>query len=617
MALSKKTVQRLQMIATRTREWDNKPSGMPFELREELAMMVKATFTDFSEFAEVGMRVLGFSTTDMQLDIAKYMADKSYGRKKMVQAQRGEAKSTLAALYAVWCLIQDQSTRVLIVSGGEKQASDVAILIIRIIENWHILCWLRPDSSRGDRTSFENYDVHCDLKPLDKSASVSCVGITANLQGKRADILIPDDIETSKNSLTQTMRDQLLHLSKDFAAINTHGETLYLGTPQTKDSIYKTLPGRGFHIRIWPGRYPNKEEIQKYPEGALAPFIVDALEADPSLGTGHGIEGDRGAPSDPQRYNEEALLEKELDFGPEGFSLQFMLDTSLVDALRTRIRLSDLIVGDYTPEGAPETLWWASEPRCVLKDMPANCEGFTLHRAASSSAEYQPFEHKVLVVDPAGNGGDEVAFSVLGATNSYIHLMTCGGLRGGMTEENMSLMFTIAEEFGVKDFKVEANMGHGVVSALMIGHAEKLGLVGYGFEDFYAKGQKEKRIIDTISPLTRRHKLVVHTRAIEDDWKYSQAHARDKRTSTSWLYQLANITYDRGCLAHDDRADTIQAGIQFLQGYLSVDDEKQAQKRTAEASKEFINNPMDYMVSKRKHRAGRNKMMSSFQRRSY
>ena len=111
----------------------------------------------------------------------------------MVAAQRGEAKSTLAALYAVWRLIQDQSCRILIVSGAEKQASDVANLIIRMLETWPLLCYLKADPTRGDRTSFEGYDVNCDLKPLDKSASVACVGITASLQGKRADLLIPDD----------------------------------------------------------------------------------------------------------------------------------------------------------------------------------------------------------------------------------------------------------------------------------------------------------------------------------------------------------------------------------------------------------------------------------------
>ena len=611
--LSSKTIERLKLISSRTREWEDKPELMPKDLREEFAMMVSSTFHDFAEFAEVGMRVLGFSTTEMQLDIARYMADKSYGRKKMVQAQRGEAKSTLAALYAVWCLIQDQSTRVLVVSGGEKQASDVAILIIRIIENWQLLCWLRPDSTRGDRTSFENYDVHCDLKPLDKSASVSCVGITANLQGKRADILIPDDIETSKNSLTQTMRDQLLHLSKDFAAINTHGETLYLGTPQTKDSIYKTLAARGFHIRVWPGRFPNKEELARYPVDALAPSILEALEADPALGTGYGIDGTRGAPSDPQRYDEDALIEKELDFGPEGFSLQFMLDTTLSDALRTRIRCTDLIVGDYTPEAAPEVLWWAGEPRHAIGDLPESCTGLTLYRAASASDQFMPYQHKVMIIDPAGNGGDEVAFSIGGVTNSYIHLMTCGGLKGGMTEQNMTILLEYAMEFGCTDIKVEANMGHGVVSALLTGHAEKLQYKTLGFEDFYAKGQKEKRIIDTISPVTRRHKLVIHRRALEDDWKFSQEHTREKRTVTSFMHQLVNITYDRGSLAYDDRLDTIQALVQFLSGFLIADDEKEAEKRKQVASAEFIKNPMEYNLPKRKNL--RERSMAAFWRK--
>ena len=614
MELSKKTIQRLHLIAVKTREWDAKPAGMPLALREELAMMVKATFNSFAEFAIVGMRVLGFETTDMQIDIAEYMANPIYGRKKMVQAQRGEAKSTLAALYAVWCLVQDQSKRILIVSGGEKQASDVAILIIRIIENWHILCWLRPDSTRGDRTSFENYDVHCDLKPLDKSASVSCVGITANLQGKRADILIPDDIETSKNSLTQTMRDQLLHLSKDFAAINTHGETLYLGTPQTKDSIYKTLPGRGFHVRIWPGRYPNTTELGQYAQDTLAPFITDALEADPTLGTGWGIDGTRGAPADLGRYDEDALIEKELDFGPEGFSLQFMLDTTLADAQRTRIRLSDLIVGDYTSEGAPETLWWAGEPRNLYTGLPENCAGATLYRAASVSPDYMPYQHKIMVIDPAGSGGDEVAFAIGGISNSYVHLLTTGGLLGGMTEDNMTTLLNLAVEFGVADIKVEANMGHGVVSALLVSHAIKLGLLHLGFEDYYVKGQKERRIIDTISPLTRRHKLVIHTRAIEDDLKYSLLHRPDKRTGTSIIYQLANITYDRGCLVHDDRLDCLQGIVQFLAGLLMVDDEKEASKRKTADLVAFVTNPMGY-VEQSKKSGLRGRLQGMFQRR--
>jgi len=592
--LNPKTIERLKLITLKTKEWNELPAGMPKTLREELAMMVASTFHDFVEFAEVGMRVLGFEITEQQRDIARYMASKEYGKKKMVQAQRGEAKSTLAALYAVWCMIQDQSKRVLLVSGGEKQASDVAILIIRIIEQWQLLCYLRPDSSRGDRTSFENYDIHIDLKPLDKSASVSCVGITANLQGRRADILIPDDIETAKNSLTQTMRDSLLHLSKDFAAINTHGETLYLGTPQTKDSIYKTLPMRGFHIRIWPGRYPNTEELARYAPDTVAPSILNALEANPALGTGHGLDATKGAPTDPERYDEQALCEKELDFGPEGFALQFMLDTTLSDAQRTRIKCNDLIIGDYSWDAAPETIWYSSENKNQLKDLPDTCFGMTLYKPAASSDNYMPYQHKCMIIDPAGNGGDEVAFGIGGASNSYIHVFTVGGLKGGMSEANMDTLLNLAVEMEINDIKVEANMGHGVVSSLLIGHAEKRGIKNLGFEDFYAKGQKEKRIIDTISPVTRRHKLIFHRRALDDDWLYCQQHARDKRTVTSVMYQLVNITYDRGSLVHDDRLDVIQGLVQFLSAVLVVDDEKEAERRTVAAAKEFFKNPMGY-----------------------
>lgn len=587
-----KTLQRLQMLAERTKVLDANAAAIDKATREELAMMFGSTFSDFKEFAELGMKFLGFDISDIQLDIAEYM---QHGpRKAMVQAQRGEAKSTLAALYSVWCLIQDQSFRILIVSGGEKQASDVAMLIIRLIEQWHLLCWLRPDASRGDRTSVENYDVHCDLKPVDKSASVSCVGITANLQGKRADLLIPDDIETSKNSLTQVMRDQLLLLSKDFAAICTHGKTLYLGTPQTKDSIYKTLPARGFDVRIWPGRYPTPDELDRYAEGTVAPLILNRLVADPTLSTGGGLDFNRGKPTDPVRYDEDALIEKELDFGPEGFNLQYMLDTSLSDAARTKIKLSDIPVAQFGSDSVPEVIQYSAEPRLELREKPEPIRGEKLYHIASSSSEYTKFQHKVMVIDPAGNGGDEVAFAAGGVANSYIHLLTVGGLIGGMSEQNIDQIINLCTELDIKDIKVESNMGHGTVTMLLLAQLQKRDILDIGVEDYYSTGQKEKRIIDTISPLTRRHRFIVHQRAIDDDWYWCQKHNRDKRTVVSAFYQLANITYDRGSLSKDDRADAIQGVVKFLNGMIAVDDLKEEQKRKATVEQEFIKNPMGY-----------------------
>ena len=151
----------------------------------------RTTNKQANEPSDGGMQYLGFKLSEIQSDIAVFM---QYGQnKRMVQAQRGQAKSTLAALYCIWLLIHKPSTRVLIVSGGGDQADAISILVVRIIMNWSILAWLRPDTTKGDRDSTKNFDVHGSLKGIDKSASVSSVGITANLQGKRADFILADD----------------------------------------------------------------------------------------------------------------------------------------------------------------------------------------------------------------------------------------------------------------------------------------------------------------------------------------------------------------------------------------------------------------------------------------
>ena len=52
--VSSTVLRRLQLIAPRTREWDNNPAAMSKEEREELAMMVASTFSRFEDFAIIG-----------------------------------------------------------------------------------------------------------------------------------------------------------------------------------------------------------------------------------------------------------------------------------------------------------------------------------------------------------------------------------------------------------------------------------------------------------------------------------------------------------------------------------------------------------------------------------
>ncbi len=233
-------------------------------LRQQKLSMLQEEYRTFLPFLIDFMIVLGFSVTPVQKLIAQFL---EYGPLyRMVQAQRGQAKTTITAAYACWRLIHNPDMAVLIVSAGGKQANEISTLIVRMFMSWDVLECMRPDAAMGDRISVEAFDVHYTLKRLNKSPSVACTGITGNLQGKRAGLLIADDVESMKNSMTAVQREQLLLLTKDFTSICSTGDIIYLGTPQTTESIYNSLPGRGVLVRIWTGRFPNAEQEEAYGE---------------------------------------------------------------------------------------------------------------------------------------------------------------------------------------------------------------------------------------------------------------------------------------------------------------------------------------------------------------
>lgn len=571
---------------------------MDIEQRFAHAAIMAEHYTSFKLFAEDGMVFLGFALTDVQADIAEFM--EMGPRLRMVMAQRGEAKSTLAALYAVWRIMQRPSTRVLIISGGETQASEVATLVIRIIMRWDIFEYLRPDKAAGDKTSVEGFDIHYVLRgTTDKSPSVACVGITANLQGKRADLLIPDDVETTKNGLTMTQRGQLMLLTREFSSICTHGDILYLGTPQTKDSIYNTLPGRGFVTRIWPGRYPTPDEMEKYGD-RLAPLFADRIRIDPTIQTGGGLDGKRGKPTDPERYNEDALIEKELDQGPEGFQLQYMLDTSLADAMRQQLKLSDLMIANFDWQNVPEVIAYRADPANLVQLPPDFVIPMTrMYHPANVPSAYGQLENRMMYIDPAGGGPDEIGFGVSGALGPYIHVLDAGGLRGGLDETNGKKLIAIIKEFGLKVIRVESNMGHGLFEMNLLAMIEREALTdpelkNVGVLGEYSTGQKERRIIDSMVSAMQRHRIIFHQRIFESDIKYNLQHTPDKRLKYSLFSQMSNITTDRNSLEKDDRIEAVAGCIRYHKHVLLQNEEAAAEARRLAAAVSHLKNPMGY-----------------------
>lgn len=558
-------------------------------LRWEKLGVVQRHYSEFVTFLEAVMEMLGFSTSEIQHDIAMFLA---HGPQYlMVQAQRGQAKTTIAAAFCVWSLIHNPRDRVLILSAGGAQASEISTLVIRIILTMPELECMKPDTTNGDRSSVEHFDVHYSLKGIDKSPSVACVGITSNLQGKRADILLADDVESTKNSTTAVQRAQLLHLTLDFTSICSSGRIIWLGTPQSSESIYNTLPGRGVTVRIWPGRYPNPEQLANYGEH-LAPLLRHRLEQNPALAFGGGMLGDQGQPIDPIILDERTLQAKELDQGASYFQLQHMLNTRLVDALRYPLKAEQLVVMQVQQVMPMQIV--RGFGGATLRDFRVLSHGFKMQSPHDLSKETARLQGIMVYIDPAGGGvnADETGYAITGFLNGNIFLLDVGGLPGGYSTAVMEELAARILVWKPNVVQIEKNMGYGAFREVFLPILRRVHECSV--EDDYVTGQKEKRIIATLEPVINAGRLIVHEgvpiRDAEDCARYEPA----KRLTYSLFHQLAKITKDSGSLVHDDRLDAVEGAVRYWQRLLAQDQSRTVEAQRARDLKERLSDPLGH-----------------------
>jgi hypothetical protein len=287
-----------------------------------------------------------------------------------------------------------------------------------------------------------------------------------------------------------------------------------------------------------------------------------------------------------------------------------MLDTSLVDAMRQQIKLRDLIIGDFDKDAVPEVVTWAAEPKLRLELGPEfPVTKAELYRPASMSDRFIMLSNLTAYVDPAGEGGDELAFAAGGTAGPYIHVTGIGGFKGGLSDDNLEKFAQLVLQLGIKRVLVEDNMGAGTVRKLILNYFNGLGkdgrqrVPGVGIEDRHASGQKERRIIDTVRPVVQRHRLIIHRSAMDMDLEYNKQYPLDKRNSRSLFLQMHSITTDRGCLDKDDRVDALEGLIRELASTLVVDEDQLARHRDKEDFLKFINDPMDSQQFKSRSRS--------------
>lgn len=524
--------------------------------------------SDFRKFLYVTWKHLNLpDPTKVQYDIAKHI---QHGEKRMiVEAFRGVGKSWITSAYVVWLLYMNPQLNILVVSASKNRADDFTTFTLRLIKEMEILAHLVPrDDQRQSKISFDVGPANASHAP-----SVKSVGVTGQLAGSRADVLIADDIEVPNNSATQGMRDKLSEAVKEFDAIlKPDGRIIYLGTPQNQESLYNKLPDRGYKVRIWPARYPTEDQMVGY-GNKIAPLIQKEMESG---------EVTVGESTDPQRFSDFDLMEREASYGRSGFALQFMLDTRLSDAERYPLKVGDLLVMDIPTHEAPEKLSWSSDDEYIVEDLPnVAFNGDHYHKPMFMSDNFVEYTGSVMSIDPSGRGKDETGYAVIKMLNGFLYVRRCGGISGGYSEEALQELAKIARDEQVNEIIVESNFGDGMFNQLFLPVLTKIHPVT--LSEVRHNIQKEKRIIDVLEPVLNQHKMVIDKKLIKRDYDSCQHLPPEQSLRYQLMYQLTRITRERGALTNDDRLDALSMATQYWVEHMAQDADNRISARRHEA----------------------------------
>ncbi len=520
-----------------------------------MSNVLEALQGDFKVFLQALWSQLGLpEPTRAQYAIADYL---QHGPKRLqIQAFRGVGKSWITGAFVLWTLFNNPEKKIMIISASKERADNMSIFLQKLIIETPWLNHLRPksDDARWSRISF---DVNCSPS---QAPSVKSVGITGQLTGSRADLMILDDVEVPGNSMTEMMREKLLQLCTEAESILTPKEDsriMYLGTPQTTFTIYRKLAERNYRPFVWPARVPRK--LANY-EGLIAPQLQEDID----------MGADPWSVTDPDRFDHEDLIEREASMGRSNFMLQFMLDTSLSDAEKFPLKMADLVVTSVNPQSAPDSIIWCSDPRNVIKELPTvGLPGDYFYSPMQLQGEWGAYAETICSVDPSGRGTDETAAAYISQRNGYLYLHEMRAYRDGYSDNTLLDILRGCKKFGVTKLVVETNFGDGIIAELFKKHLQQT-KQGIDVEEVRANVRKEDRIIDTLEPVLNQHRLVVDRSVIDWDYNSNKDDAPEKRLLYMLFYQMSRMCREKGAVRHDDRLDALAQGVKYFTDAMGI-----------------------------------------------
>ena len=510
---------------------------------------------DFKLFLQALWQQLDLpSPTRAQYAIADYL---QHGPKRLqIQAFRGVGKSWITGAFVLWTLFNNPEKKIMIISASKERADNMSIFLQKLIIETPWLVHLRPksDEARWSRISF---DVNCSPH---QAPSVKSVGITGQLTGSRADLMILDDIEVPGNSMSEMLREKLLQLCTEAESILTpkkDSRIMYLGTPQTVFTVYRKLAERNYKPFVWPARYPRS--LSHY-EGLIAPQLQEDIDT--------GAEA--WQVTDPDRFSNDDLLEREAAMGRSNFMLQFMLDTSLSDAEKFPLKFADLVITSVNPTQAPDAVVWCSDPRNVLRDLPTvGLPGDYFYSPMQLQGEWSNYTETICSIDPSGRGTDETAATYISQKNGFLYVHEVRAYRDGYSDNTLLDILRGCKRYNVSKLLIETNFGDGIVAELFKKHLQQT-KQAIAVEEVRANVRKEDRIIDALEPVMNQHRLIIDRGVVEWDYSSNKDAAPEDRLLYMLFYQMSRMCREKGAIRHDDRLDSLAQGVKYFTDAMGI-----------------------------------------------
>jgi hypothetical protein len=505
------------------------------------ARVVKPLISRFTDFAPCHTEIIN--------------ALLSHRDKTLCLASRNSGKSTVAQIWMAWLLHRNPLLIVLVVSAGASLAKRIMNAVRRLIDGCPLLAPLRPTDDCPD--SLEAFTVPAALGRLGASTSFASFGITSKITGRRADVLLLDDIESRKDD-TPEAQENLDNLCAEFEhLLNPGARVVGLGTPQVEGiSIYGRWVASG-EYELFTARL-----FIEHDEGGRLPVLESLWE---------------------ERWPTAELERKRRNMPVREWKLHMLCDLSAAEGDARPIKLRQFVVVPGDPMAATfPTIVKPGGPK--LEHLPT----FTAdsddawHGPSFVSADTARWVSTIVAIDPASGlaGRDALGLCVLGVTVQGRAVVRClRGIRAGSATETLEKAAILTASFLPTKIIVEARAD----SLFPSQFATVLARRGYPclVQPVRSGEAKGVRILDSITVPLADQRVLILDRAITEN-----------EDAGEMVKQLTGITRDARSLRHDDIVDALAWALATAAPLLRVEAEDNLPSLRRQKVEELFNLPL-------------------------